>query len=378
MRHARRTFERRSVNGKTTKRERGLVRCFRVERRGNELIDDYDEMIRLSKDFVEEISGSLKRRNPIYSRRDLYEKAVEEIGCSFENMAMAIRFEDPAIFARHVSWLAKLTGSYGTNAGDALHSMRKMCELSKSKLPERTAKKVCDYAELAMKNPIEDKELRYDANLQKYYEKYLKNLLVFDKTASFRTVNQAVNDGFDVKKVYIDVFERALHKIGFLWQTGRITVAHEHYATASTQYIMSKFYGKFLEYSPLAPKAVFLCVPDEMHELGSRMTADLFDFNGWETVYFGANTPISSVIRYMADYDCDLVGISVTMNSNLPAAEKLIEKTRNLNGKIKIMAGGRAIASRKISDLLGADGTARNAVEALEVAGAIVKGGEPI
>jgi MerR family transcriptional regulator, light-induced transcriptional regulator len=86
-----------------------------------------------------------------------------------------------------------------------------------------------------------------------------------------------------------------------MWQAGRITVAHEHYFTAATQFIMSEFYPLIHKHIVKNGRAAAAaCVAGELHEIGLRMSADLLEWEGWQTFYLGANTPplsISDMIR---------------------------------------------------------------------------------
>ncbi|WP_025719581.1 cobalamin B12-binding domain-containing protein [Paenibacillus sp. 1-18] len=55
------------------------------------------------------------------------------------------------------------------------------------------------------------------------------------------------------------------------------------------------------------------CVGSEQHEIGLRMLADLFEMDGWDTYYLGANVPDWSLVQAIVSYKADVVAISATM-----------------------------------------------------------------
>ncbi|MDO5836135.1 MAG: B12-binding domain-containing protein, partial [Methanobacterium sp.] len=71
---------------------------------------------------------------------------------------------------------------------------------------------------------------------------YMDALLNLQRDEAGRMIIKAVEEGTDIKDIYIHVFESSQHEIGRLWQTNIITVAQEHFCTAATQMIMSQLY----------------------------------------------------------------------------------------------------------------------------------------
>ena len=71
---------------------------------------------------------------------------------------------------------------------------------------------------------------------------YLESLLLVKRDVASEMIINAVENGADIKKIYIDIFESSQHEVGRLWQNNLISVAQEHYCTAATQMIMSQLY----------------------------------------------------------------------------------------------------------------------------------------
>ena len=205
---------------------------------------------------------------------------------------------------------------------------------------------------------------------------YLELILNSNKEAAYRLIQESVENGTEIKDIYLYVFEPIQKEIGRLWQMNELSVATEHYCTGLTQLIMSQLYPYILNSSGTDYQAVTTCVGDELHELGVRMIADLLELEGWDTFHIGANTPREDIIETVIDKRPDLVCISVTIANYLDNAAQLIERLREIEEieEIKIMVGGYPFNIQKnLWQEIGADGYAPNAQESVVIAEGLVE-----
>ncbi|HNU61181.1 MAG TPA: cobalamin-dependent protein [Methanofastidiosum sp.] len=204
---------------------------------------------------------------------------------------------------------------------------------------------------------------------------YLDSLLRVNKDAASRLILKAVEQGTDIKNIYLYVFESSQHEIGRLWQTNQISVAQEHFCTAATQMIMSQLYPYIFSSSKNGYKMIATCVEGELHEIGIRMLADLFEMEGWDTYYLGANTPTPSIIDTIKSMKPDLLAISASIHYNVDNVKTLIKQIResNLIPPIKIFVGGRPfLLAPEMWKKVGADACTSNALEAIILANKII------
>ena len=54
------------------------------------------------------------------------------------------------------------------------------------------------------------------------YKEYFSFLLQGDKKACTRIVQRLIDDGIELKTLYLDLFQRSLYEIGELWETNQI------------------------------------------------------------------------------------------------------------------------------------------------------------
>lgn len=204
---------------------------------------------------------------------------------------------------------------------------------------------------------------------------YMAALLRGQRREAAELIMAAVDDGVSVKDVYLGVFQPSLYEVGRLWQTNQISVAEEHYFTAATQLVMSYLYPRIFGTAQKDRTIVAACAGGELHEVGMRMVADFFEMEGWDSYYLGANTPHDSLVKAVREKKPHVLALSATMSFQIPAVGKVIREVREdaaLDG-VKILAGGYCF--RVDPDLwrrLGADATAADAQQAVEVADRLV------
>ena len=176
----------------------------------------------------------------------------------------------------------------------------------------------------------------------KNYEDFLYFLLRGNRLgcakvmSEFRTINPSVI------VLYEEIFKKSLYGIGEQWEYNKISVAVEHMATFITEAIMNQLFPEIMSLERKNKKIVISCVENEEHQVGGKMVADIFEKNGWDASYLGANTPIDELIRFCDLVKPDLIGLSLSVYSNLHFLLKEITAIRAVTD-IPIIIGGQAL-----------------------------------
>lgn len=199
----------------------------------------------------------------------------------------------------------------------------------------------------------------------------LEALFQGDARRALELVTPKVRVPEDLVSLYIDLLQPLLVQVGDLWETGRISVAQEHLASAVVGRVMAGFATFRLSTARQARRAIVTSAPNELHEIGAWMLADLLELGGWHVRYLGANVPEHALLDMLEEFRPALVAISVTMPYHLERALELMHQARakpSLAG-LRVMVGGLAV--RNLKDLIlsqGVDGTAADAAEAVALA----------
>ena len=208
-------------------------------------------------------------------------------------------------------------------------------------------------------------------------KQYLRLLLTGDRQAAGDLVMKTVDDGVGIPDIYLKVFRPVMYEVGRLWQTGKITVAHEHFCSAATQLIMSELYPRIQQKANKKGKlAVAACVAGELHEIGLRMSADLLEMAGWRTMYIGANTPATAIIDIAKEQKAQILALSMALPSNGPALREIIAMARQQLGEgVKIIIGGYILsANPHYAASFQADGVVTKAGDAAALAEKLTDG----
>ncbi|MBU8770617.1 MerR family transcriptional regulator [Cytobacillus oceanisediminis] len=169
----------------------------------------------------------------------------------------------------------------------------------------------------------------------------LEALLQFNETKAHDLINQAFSF-YTIDKVLIDILGSLLVKIGHQWEEGKITSAHEHFASS----ILRSRIGMILHSFPhngVLPKVIAVCGPGEAHELGLLIFTLFLRRRGFEVVYLGtsiAEEDIDTVIKIVKP---KFIFLSCTMKSNVPETLKLSESLAETYGDLHVGIGGFGI-----------------------------------
>jgi methanogenic corrinoid protein MtbC1 len=174
------------------------------------------------------------------------------------------------------------------------------------------------------------------------YETYLDLLLEGNRIKCVQLVQDLLDRQIDIKDLYLHLFQQSLYKVGELWEYNKISVAKEHLATSITEGLLTLVYPRLFKVRRTSKKAVISCSANEYHQVGGKMVADIFELNGWDGYFLGANTPIDQLLSFIDEKEPDLVGLSLSVYFNLPSLKAGIEAIRANFRKLDIVVGGRA------------------------------------
>jgi methanogenic corrinoid protein MtbC1 len=203
-------------------------------------------------------------------------------------------------------------------------------------------------------------------------ERYLHALLAGDRTSAQTLILDAFHAGTPLQTLYLEVFQPVLQELGRLWQTGQISVAQVHLATAITQTILATIYVQAPPAAGHGKRVLIACLSNNYHEIGPRMLADFLQLAGYETLFLGANTPEESFLSMVDEQRPDVIALSATLDSHVERIRQTIDIIRSDFPDYRpiIMVGGMAfnqtdgLWKQVGADVWGAD--ARQALENLE------------
>jgi MerR family transcriptional regulator, light-induced transcriptional regulator len=177
---------------------------------------------------------------------------------------------------------------------------------------------------------------------EKVFALYLEALLKGNRSQCGQLVDRLLEADIDIKDLYTGLFQDSLYRVGELWENNTISVATEHVATAITEGLLSRLYPRIFAAEHCGKKAVISCVANEWHQIGGKMVADIFELNGWDTDFIGANTPVDDLVRHIDLVSPDVLGLSLSLYSNMEVLLQTIATIRSHFRELHIFCGGQA------------------------------------
>jgi len=199
-------------------------------------------------------------------------------------------------------------------------------------------------------------------------ESFRNSLIPGNITACQEITRQAVESGGSPVDFLLYVVQPALYRIGDLWESGRVTVAEEHRATAIALRVISTLAGGAPSKGRDKGRAMVLAVKGERHEVGAAMVADCLEGDGWETVFLGSDLPEIDIITHLASFKPHLVALSATIPQSISSLSHLVGviKRSETFGDISVMVGGLAFSLFDgLGGEIGADAFAQDCREAV-------------
>lgn len=297
-----------------------------------------------------------------------------------EELAVAISAGKPGIFAEQVRWAASLFAARSVPAANITSSLESLGKVLANELPETTHSTVKEYlsaaaAALDTAPPLEPAEITADTGEGRLAASYLLAILEGDRQKAISIIHDAAAKGWSLSDLYVRVLSPAQREVGRMWLNDEVNVAEEHFATATTKVVMSQLSGQAKAQAHNGKTVVAASVPENQHDLGLQMVADVFELNGWRTISLGANVPAPDLVQATESFQADLLLISAALGKHLTTVRDTISAIRQHDPTrhTKILVGGTAFAG--LADLAkeyGADGYAANATEALQMGNKLV------
>ncbi len=168
-------------------------------------------------------------------------------------------------------------------------------------------------------------------------------LLNFDEAKANRVLNEAFSL-FSIEVVMISIITEVLKRVGNKWESGEITVAHEHYAS---QYLRTRIGMIFhqIHVDGIMPKIVAVCGPEEKHELGLLIFTLYLRKKGYDVIYLGTGIPKVDIEVVLNQVQPQFLAFSCTLEKNMRGTLSFIQDLSSKFANLKIGVGGQGVDS---------------------------------
>lgn len=189
-------------------------------------------------------------------------------------------------------------------------------------------------------------------------------------------VEQLLARGIGLEALLMDLLAPAARTLGEYWKQDRCDFVDVTMGLWRLQEVVHELSARIpLERSQGgAASALFAPVPGDDHSFGTLVVEEMFARNGWITDRLCDATQGVLAERVSNDW-FDLIGLTASCDCHIAALPSAIAalRTASRNPQLCVMVGGPVfVDDPDLADRIGADGTARDARAALEVAEALL------
>ena len=199
---------------------------------------NYTEIILEKSSLAKEILTRMYKDE--WEDQERKEKALKDVEWTILYIVQSFMLEDKKILQNYFAWMKKL---FITLKIDAEH-LTILFETTKLVLEERYGGEVTSFLNsIKIEDSVYYPQLLLNNDLYSEMVSYRDFLLNAEKDKAKKVIDDLVENGISIEKIYVNVFQESLRYVGEYWLEGKISVAKEHYFTAMTQYIMSTLYN---------------------------------------------------------------------------------------------------------------------------------------
>lgn len=275
-------------------------------------------------------------------------KCFEDTGIHLEFLAAAIESDSTAAFEDYARWLARMLESRGIALEHAVENFEQIGILVSQQINAAEGSIVARFIQRACAALTDHNDgtvgIPKSSLLADERRIFLNALFNGPRKLTATIPVEALRRGYALTDIYVGIFQESLYEVGRLWESNQITVAQEHMATATVQWAMAQLYSH-IDLAPTSRgNAIVTGVEGEHHQIGANLVADALEADGWNVRFLGTNIPHEGILEAIEEHEAKLVGISVTMLTNVPQVRDLIGKVKRRFGKDnpRIVLGGAA------------------------------------
>ena len=207
-------------------------------------------------------------------------------------------------------------------------------------------------------------------NREELFEALSKAVVDFSEDRVRSLALQVVESGFSAEEAIQKGLSSGMALVGEKFEEGEYFIP-ELLMSAKTLMKGVELLKPHLSKSRKSEKGVVVIgtVKGDIHSIGKDIVSILLEASGFEVHNLGINIDHPVFLEKAERLNADIVGLSALMSSTMSYMKDVIElfKRENLREKYWIMVGGAPV-SRKWCEFIGADGFARSAGEAVELA----------
>ena len=207
----------------------------------------------------------------------------------------------------------------------------------------------------------------------------IEAMVSLDEDALMSKIEAALSKGISALDILRKAITKGMQIVGEKYETGEFFLMHlmvigEAVKNAMDKYLIPVLQKEGVKESDGEGTVIIGTVEGDIHDIGKNIVASMLLTAGFKVIDLGKDVSCETFIQKAIENSADIIGVSALLSTTMMGQKKLIEelKKRNIRSKFKILVGG-APTSPGWAEEIGADGYAKDAVEAVKVAKNLLK-----
>jgi len=199
-----------------------------------------------------------------------------------------------------------------------------------------------------------------------------------DPDASTEAVQAALAADIDPLSILNEGLMTGADEVGRLFERGEYFLPELMLAGRALRAAMEVVKPVLLEKykggdSQVKGKIVSATVQTDIHDIGKNIVSSMLTAAGFEVTDMGVDVPIKSIIDKAEEIGAQAICLSALLTTSMPFMKDLIQllNARNIRKNYVVLVGGASV-NAEWAKHIGADGTARNAADAVKLARELV------
>jgi corrinoid protein of di/trimethylamine methyltransferase len=206
---------------------------------------------------------------------------------------------------------------------------------------------------------------------EELYQKLAQAVIDGEVEDAEKLANQALELGLDPLECINEGLTKGIQKVGELFSTGEFYLPELIIGADVMKAALDILEPAMLadQQREVVGTVVLGTVEGDLHEIGKTLVGTMLTANGFQVIDIGVDKSADEFISAVKESNASIVGASALLTTTMLQQKKLIEAIEGagLREQVKVMVGGAPVTAKYAQDI-GADGYAKDAISAVDMA----------
>jgi corrinoid protein of di/trimethylamine methyltransferase len=201
-----------------------------------------------------------------------------------------------------------------------------------------------------------------------------KTIIEGNQVHSPQVVNAALEDGVDPISILNLGLMRGADEVGKKFESGEFFLPQLLLAGRALKAAMSVLEPELKAHyaasgsNESAGVIVIATVQTDIHDIGKNIVSSMLSASGFEVYDMGVDVPIKNILSKAREVNADIIACSALLTTTMPFLRDVIDllESTGERSRFKVIVGGASV-DQDFTKRIGADGTAPNAIQAVQL-----------